>query len=487
MSGSNDHATLDERRRTSAVRTVPRHGADQTPAERAELGKAARRAAPRSAHGSWSPPPGRDPVAVLQAQDATRVQELVPIRWGRMLVSPFTFYRGAAALMAADLATTPDSGLRVQVCGDAHISNFGAFAAPDRSLVFDLNDFDETLPGPWEWDVKRMAASIEIAGRDLGEKRARRRELVGAAVRHYRETMREFAGRTNLEVWYARLDVASIAAEVERRMGRRDREAFSATRRKAEAKSSLRALTKLTEVVDGELRFRSMPPLLVPLSELAAESGLAPKVEQHVRQVIRGYKGISRDQRRLFDTYRVVDMARKVVGVGSVGTRAWVILLLGRDPSDPLVLQAKEAQASVLEPYAGASRFRQHGERVVEGQRLMQAASDIFLGWHRVTAPDGVERDFYVRQLWDGKGSADLEAITPARLAGYAEFCAWTLARAHARSGDRIAIASYLGSGTAFDSAIVEFSEQYADQTEQDFALVQGAATDGRIAAQAGV
>ena len=268
MSAAATTQPRDERRRTSAVRTVPRHGADLTPAERAELGKAARRAAPRSAHGSWSPPPGRDPVAVLQAQDATRVQELVPIRWGRMLVSPFTFYRGAAALMAADLATTPDSGLRVQVCGDAHISNFGTFAAPDRSLVFDLNDFDETLPGPWEWDVKRMAASIEIAGRDLGEKRARRRELVGAAVRHYRETMREFAGRTNLEVWYARLDVASLAAEVERRFGRRDREAFSATRRKAEAKSSLRALTKLTDVVDGELRFRSMPPLLVPLSEL---------------------------------------------------------------------------------------------------------------------------------------------------------------------------------------------------------------------------
>jgi uncharacterized protein (DUF2252 family) len=477
---SNDvGATADRRAR------APR--ADLIPAKHAELGKAARRAVPRSAHGSWSPPPGRDPIGVLQAQDATRVQELVPIRWGRMLVSPFTFYRGAAALMAADLASTPDSGLRVQLCGDAHISNFGVFAAPDRSLVFDLNDFDETLPGPWEWDVKRMAASIEIAGRDRGEKRAVRQAIVRGAVSRYRDAMREFAGRTNLEVWYARLDIANLAGEAERRLARRDREEFAAARRKAQAKSSLRALTKLTEVADGKLRFRSVPPLLVPLGELLREGDIAPEVEQHVLGVVRGYKGLTRDRRHLFEGYRVVDMARKVVGVGSVGTRAWAILLLGRDTSDPLVLQAKEAQASVLEPFAGASRFRQHGERVVEGQRLMQAASDIFLGWHRVTAPDGVARDFYVRQLWDGKGSSELDAISTERFAGYAEVCGWTLARAHARSGDRIAIASYLGAGAVFDSAMVEFSEQYADQTERDFALLQGAVTDGRIAAQAGV
>jgi uncharacterized protein (DUF2252 family) len=451
------------------------------------MGKATRREVPRSAHAAWTPPAGRDPVAILQAQDGSRIPELVPVRWGRMLASPFAFYRGAAALMAADVAASPSTGLRAQLCGDAHISNFGTFAAPDRALVFDLNDFDETLPGPWEWDVKRLATSIEIALRDRGEKRSTRRATVTRGVRRYREAMRDFAGRTNLDVWYARLDVARILARFEREMTRKDRAVVTKAIGKAKAKDSTRALTKLTHEVDGEPRFLSLPPLLVPLDELMREGEVAPAVAEHVRRLVRGYRGLARDRRHLFESYRVVDMARKVVGVGSVGMRAWVILLLGRDASDPLVLQAKEAQESVLEPHAGKSRFRQHGERVVEGQRLMQATSDIFLGWHRVTAPDGVERDFYVRQLWDGKGSADLATISAERLAVHAELCGWTLARAHARSGERIAIAAYLGSGSTFDAAIADFAECYAHQNDEDYAVLQGAVADGRITARPGV
>ena len=407
----------------ATVRTAPHNGDLPTPDDRAAIGKAARADVPRTAHAAWTAGPGRDPIATLCAQDESRVPELVPIRWGRMLVSPFTFFRGAAALMSDDLATTPASGLRVQACGDAHISNFGVFAAPDRSLVFDLNDFDETLPGPWEWDVKRMAASIEIAGRDRGEKRAQRRKNVGAAVRRYREAMREFAGMTNLEVWYARVDITAMAGQLEHELGRKAARHLRANLRKAEQKSSLRALTKLTEVVDGELRFRSEPPLLVRLEDLVAQEvgAVDPAVRDELIRLIRSYKGITDDRRHLFGTYRLVDIARKVVGVGSVGTRAWVILLLGRDESDPLFLQVKEAQASVLEPHVGRSRYRQHGQRVVEGQRLMQAASDMFLGWLRVTGLDGVERDFYVRQLWDGKVSADLEAMRPERPRRYAE------------------------------------------------------------------
>jgi uncharacterized protein (DUF2252 family) len=426
-------------------------------------------------------------MGILCAQDDARVPELVPIRWGRMLASPFTFYRGAAALMAADLATTPAAGLRVQACGDAHISNFGLFAAPDRSLVFDLNDFDETAPGPFEWDVKRMAASIEIAGRDRGEKRSARRKTVAASVRRYREAMRAFAEMTNLQVWYARLDTAAMAAELEQGVDRKLRTNFDAALRKAEGKTSLRALTKLTEVVDGQLRFRSTPPLLVRLHDLLERDGAHPGTEQEVVRLIRGYKGIANDQRHLFDSYRVVDIAHKVVGVGSVGTRAWVILLLGRDESDPLVLQAKEAGASVLEPFAGRSRYRNHGQRVVEGQRLMQAASDMFLGWQHVTGLDGRERDFYVRQLWDGKGSVDLSVMRPEGFARYVEACGWTLARAHARSGDRVALASYLGGGKVFDDAIVEFAELYADENERDYATLRAAADDGRIPIETGV
>ncbi len=453
-------------------------------AERAALGKAQRKDTPRSAHASWEAAnDGRDVVAILTGQDATRVPELVPIRHGRMLVSPFTFYRGAAAIMAADLAGTPDTGLRVQACGDAHLSNFGGFAAPDRRLVFDVNDFDETTPGPWEWDVKRLAASIEVAGRDLGLGRGVRRAIVAASVREYREAMRRFAGMTNLGVWYARLDIESLFERLAGSVGGAQRKAAQRNLAKAKLKDSRRAIAKLTERVDGRLRFVSDAPLIVPIEDLAGALG-GQEIEDQIRKLLRSYqRSVAADRRHLLETYRYVHMARKVVGVGSVGTRAWVVLLEGRDEQDPLVLQAKEAQASVLEPYVGRGRHRNHGERVVAGQRLMQASGDIFLGWDRVTGLDGESRDFYVRQLWDGKGSADVDTMSADGLETYVKICGWTLARAHARSGDRVAIAAYLGGGDAFDRAIAEFSDAYADQNERDYAAMQAAVADGRIEA----
>jgi len=452
--------------------------------ERAAAGKAARSAAPRSSHAAWEPPAGRaDPVAILERQAATRVPELVPIRYGRMSASPFAFFRGAAAVMAADLATTPVSGLRVQACGDAHLSNFGAFAAPDRRLVFDLNDFDESLPGPWEWDVKRLGASFAIAARENGFRRRQRQAAVLTATRAYREAMRSFAAQTNLEVWYARLDVEAAMGEIETA----DPEAVRQVRKgvaKARAKDSLRALAKLSEVVDGEPRIRSEPPLLVPLGELV-EAREEVEVRAGLDTVLASYReSLPADRRQLLDGYRLRDIARKVVGVGSVGTRAWVLLLTGADDDDPLFLQAKEAEASVLEPYVGASRFRNHGRRVVEGQRLMQAASDIFLGWCPAVGLDGRERHFYVRQLWDWKRSAEVESMTPSGFEIYARLCGWTLARAHARSGDRIAIAAYLGGGDSFDGAIAEFSEAYAEQSERDHAALVAAIDSGRIEAR---
>jgi len=450
----------------------------------AAAGKAARARAPRSAHGDWEPAPDRaDPVAILTAQESTRVPELVPLRHARMAASPFAFFRGAAAVMAADLAPTPDSGLRVQACGDAHLSNFGVFAAPDRRLVFDLNDFDETLPGPWEWDVKRLAASFEIAGRERGFKRRERSAAVLAAATSYREAMREFSSLRNLELWYARLDVETAIARVEA-------EDPTATKRlrksvaKAHAKNNLRALERLTRVVDGELRIVSDPPLIVPAGELLPEADAAD-LERTLLAVVAAYREtLQADRGHLLDGYRFRDLARKVVGVGSVGTRAWVLLMTGADDGDPLFLQAKEAEASVLEPYVGASRFRNHGRRVVEGQRLMQAASDIFLGWCPATGVDGRERDFYVRQLWDGKRSIDVETLGPRALGIYARLCGWTLARAHARSGDRVAIAAYLGGGESFDRAIAEFAERYADQNERDHAGLVAAIDSGRLTAE---
>jgi uncharacterized protein (DUF2252 family) len=451
--------------------------------ERAARGKAARSEARRSAHAEWQPVAERpDPIAVLEQQAASRVPELVPIRYGRMAVSPFTFYRGAAAVMSADLARTPDSGLRVQVCGDAHLSNFGAFAAPDRRLVFDLNDFDESLPGPWEWDVKRLAASFVVAGRENGLKRKQREELVLRAVRAYREAMREFAGQRNLEVWYARFDVEEALAGV---MGE-DAEDLDRVRRgaaKARGKDSLRALAKLTETVDGQIRFRSEPPLLVPGEELLPDTA-GHSIEELLANVLVAYRDtLPADRQYLLDRYRFRQIARKVVGVGSVGTRAWVVLLTGDGDDDPLFLQAKEAQASVLEPYVGASRYRSHGRRVVEGQRLMQAASDIFLGWCPAVGVDGRQRHFYVRQLWDWKRSAEIERLSPRAFNVYARICGWTLARAHARSGDRVAIASYLGGGDSFDRAIATFSEAYADQNERDHEALLAAIDEGRIEA----
>jgi uncharacterized protein (DUF2252 family) len=453
--------------------------------ERVAQGKAARSVSPRSAHAGWEPASDReDPVAILERQAQTRVTELVPIRYGRMAASPFAFYRGAAAVMAADLAGTPDSGLRVQVCGDAHLSNFGAFAAPDRRLLFDLNDFDESLPGPWEWDVKRLAASFAIAGRESGFKRKQRELTLLTAARAYREAMREFAGQSNLEVWYARFDVEAALHVVE------DEDPTEVNRirkgvTKARSKDSLRALAKLTEVVDGEPRIRSEPPLLVPAEELVADSE-GHDLGELLSGVLDAYRAsLPADRQHLLDGYRLRHIARKVVGVGSVGTRAWVILLTGADDSDPLFLQAKEAEASVLEPYVGASRYENHGQRVVEGQRLMQAASDIFLGWCPALGIDGRQRDFYVRQLWDWKRSAEVERMTPRGLEVYARMCGWTLARAHARSGDRIALAAYLGGGDSFDRAIAAFAEAYADQSERDHAALVAAIDAGHVAAEA--
>jgi uncharacterized protein (DUF2252 family) len=452
--------------------------------ERAAAGKAARSAAPRSTLAEWEPSSDRpDPVAILEQQAETRVSELVPIRYGRMAVSPFTFYRGAAAVMASDLAGAPTSGLRVQMCGDAHLSNFGAFAAPDRTLVFDLNDFDESLPGPWEWDVKRLAASFEIAARENGFKRKERRAAVLSAAREYREAMRRFASMRSLDIWYARLDIEAALGELGAQVGKGAAEKAKKGVAKARGKDNLRALQRLTRRIGDELRFIDDPPLLVRAEELMPKDE-SRDLETAIRSVLDAYRStLQGDRRHLLDGYRLRDLARKVVGVGSVGTRAWVVLLTGRDDEDPMVLQAKEAEASVLEPYAGASRFRNHGRRVVEGQRLMQAASDSFLGWCPAVGIDGRSRDFYVRQLWDWKRSVDAETLPPRGLAVYARICGWTLARAHARSGDPVALGAYLGSGDSFDAAIAEFSASYADQNERDFAALIAAIDSGRIEA----
>jgi uncharacterized protein (DUF2252 family) len=473
---------------TSNGHAPPRLVEHPSKAERAATGKAARAAAPRSAHAGWEPPVGRsDPVAVLEAQAQTRVQDLIPIRHGRMLVSPFTFYRGAAALMAADLAGAPHTGLLAQLCGDAHLSNFGAFAAPDRRLIFGLNDFDETLPGPFEWDLKRLVASFAVAGRDR-EFDATQREPINLSVgRSYREAMLAFAEMRALDLWYARLDVDELSERWVTRGTAKQRKRFDRNVAKARTKDSMRASDRLTKVVDGRPRIISDPPLIVPIEELLPP-GERIVLENLVRTVIRAYRRtLPSDRRHLLERFHYADAARKVVGVGSVGTRAWIVLMLGHDDDDPLFLQFKEAQASVLEPYLGKSTFDQHGQRVVEGQRLMQSASDIMLGWLRTEDVDGVARDFYIRQLWDGKGSAIVEAMEPSAMAAYAEICGWTLAHAHARSGDAVAIAAYLGSGDTFDRAMTSFAEAYADQNERDYAAFSYAVHSGRIAAETGL
>jgi uncharacterized protein (DUF2252 family) len=457
----------------------PKHG-HRAPAERTAAGKAARTDAPRSSHGEWAPASDRpDPVELLESQATSRVGQLVPLRYGRMLVSPFTFYRGAAAVMAADLAGAPNSGFDVQLCGDAHLSNFGAYASPDRELVFDVNDFDETLPGPWEWDVMRLAASFSVAGRERGFKRRERLAIVAAMAAEYREAMRRMAGLGNLEVWYTKMDVEAIAAGWEAAAGEKEVATFRRNLEKTRAKDRMRALSKLTREVDGELRIVSEPPLIVPIDELVDEDA---DIEAAVRKIIADYRDtLPEDRRVLLDGYRFVDAALKVVGVGSVGTRAFIVLMVGRDGGDPLFLQAKEAQRSVLEPHAEPSAFENQGERVVQGQRLTQAASDILLGWVKVKGIDGKQRDFYVRQLWDQKGSAKVENMDAGSLTAYAEICGTTLAHAHARSGDRIAIAAYLGKSDTFDKAIAGFAESYADQNERDYAALKAAADDGRI------
>jgi len=469
----------------TATIPVPAVDPRASPHERAAAGKAAREAASRQSHGEWEPPARRrDPVKVLEEQAKSRVPELVPIRYGRMLASAFTFYRGAAAIMAMDLASTPTSGIEVQLCGDAHLSNFGVFTAPDRRLVLDVNDFDETLPGPWEWDVKRLAASFEIAGRDCDFTPKETRAAVLTAVRAYREAMREFAGMGNLDVWYARLDVDTLLADLAKVATAKEMKTTRKNVKKARRKNSLRAFDRLVRVVDGEPRIISDPPLLVPIQELLSEDERLD-FEERIRELLASYReSLKGDRRHLFDSYRFVDIARKVVGVGSVGTRAWVVLMMGRDGQDPLFLQAKEAEASVLEPFAGKSEFSNHGERVVEGQWLMQAASDVLLGWLPALGIDDRERDFYVRQLWDGKRSVEIETLPPEGLAIYGRVCGWVLARAHARSGDRIAIGAYLGKGDAFDRAIAEFSERYADQNELDHGALADAAKSGHVHAE---
>ena len=411
----------------------------------------------------------------------------MPIRYGRMLVSPFTFYRGAAAVMAADLAGTPDSGITVQACGDAHISNFGGFAAQDRRLVFGPNDFDETLPGPWEWDVKRMAASAEIAGRDVGLSANQREQIVLACVRQYRDAIRGFAGESHLDVWYDRLNASELVEEFGGRLGKQGRIVFSKPFAKARRKTSIRAVEKLTERVDGELRFRRVPPLLVPLRDLVDPAGARRDLD-YVQGALDAYTAsLDEDRRYLLGTYRFVDMARKVVGVGSVGTRAWILLMAGRGGKDPLVLQMKEAVPSVLEPYLGASEFENHGERVVRGQRISHAAIDVFLGWQRSEGLDGKEHDFYIRQLWDWKASIDLSTMDASGLHAYTRACGWSLARAHARSGDRLAIAAYLGRGSKFDHAIARFASAYAEQNELDHQRLADAVSGGEVTAEVGI
>ena len=458
------------------------------PSERTANGRAARAEVPRSVHGAWEPSPDRpDPVDLLEEQAQTRVPELVPIRYGRMLVSPFTFYRGAAYLMASDLSKTPRTRLVVQLCGDAHLSNFGVFAAPDRRLVFSVNDFDETLPGPFEWDVKRLVASFEVAARDRGFDDSRRREINLTAARAYREAMRDFAAMRTMDLWYTRLAVDDLAAHWSGQASRKQRKRFEGNMAKARAKDSLRALSKLTRVVDDEYRIVSDPPLIVPVEELV-DASEHERIQTFFQGLIRAYgRTLSGDRRRLLERFRYVHAARKVVGVGSVGTRAWIVLLLGRDGEDPLMLQAKEAEASVLEPFLGSSSFANHGQRVVEGQRLVQATSDIMLGWIRVDGIDGVKRDFYLRQLWDSKGSAIVEEMNPAAMRAYAATCGWTLARGHARSGDPVAIASYLGGGGAFDRALADFAEAYADQNERDYDALAAAVASGRVRAETGL
>ncbi len=468
--------------------------------ERKARGKRARDKAAPDSHEGWKPAADRpDPVALLEAQNATREPDLVPVRHGRMMVSPFTFYRGAAKIMAADLKDTPRAGLPTQLCGDAHLSNFGVFASPERNLLFDLNDFDETLPGPFEYDVKRMSASFTIAARNNGFTKAEARDATLASVSAYRTTMAEFAQMGTMDIWYAHLSEQQLMAALDsfaatqkvtdkkqKKAAKEEMKVAKRTAQKARTRDSLQALSKLGEIVDGRYRIVSQPPIVVPARDFEAAYGMSlDEVQQAVHEQFRAYRATLQDDRRhLLERFEVIDMARKVVGVGSVGTRAFIVLLQGRDQSDPLFLQVKEATASVLEDHLPKSRYKQPGERVVQGQRMMQAVSDIYLGW---TKGQEANRYLYWRQLRDMKGSAVIESMRPSALAFYARQCGWTLARAHARSGDPIAIAAYLGKDDAFDRSVTDFSERYADQNEQDYQAFAEAVRSGRIEAIEGV
>jgi uncharacterized protein (DUF2252 family) len=461
-----------------------------TPAERAVRGEQARAEVPLESHAAFSRPPGRpDPLTLLEEQAVTRVPDLVPVRYGRMMASPFAYFRGAALPMASDLAGTPVSGLAVQACGDAHLSNFGVFGSPERRLVFDLNDFDETLPGPWEWDVKRLAASMEIAARDNGLPGKKRRDIVLATVAGYREAMRQFAPMTNMDVWYASADMDRLRAEFGPALRGKQRKRLDTSLGRARTRDSMQAVGKLTRIVDGQPRIVSDPPLLVPVEELITQRARRKGLVAEVTDLIAKYRRtLETDRRHLLDQFEFADMARKVVGVGSVGTRCWIVLMLGRDTGDPLLLQVKEAEQSVLSRFAGSSQYANQGQRVVAGQRLMQASSDILLGWQHIEAGlDNRPRDFYVRQLRDWKFSLDITAAIPRGMRLYGQLCGWTLARAHARSGDRIAIASYLGSSDTFDRAVASFASAYAEQNGRDHQALVAAVASGRIPAEQGL
>jgi len=466
--------------------------------EREAKGIGRREQTPVASHTGWTAAPGRpDPVALLEEQNRTREQDLVPVRHGRMLASPFTFYRGAAKIMATDLKDTPRAGLVSQLCGDAHLSNFGVFASPERTLLFDLNDFDETLPGPFEYDVKRMAASFTIAARNNGYTKEETRDVTLGAVRAYREAMAEFAQMRTLDIWYAHLSEQELMSAIEgaadteegkaqKKAAKRAEKETKKTALKAHTRDSLQALSKLGELVDGQYRIVSQPPIVIPVRELSDSYGMsADEVENTIREQLRSYRTTLQDDRRhLLEQFEIIDVARKVVGVGSVGTRAFIALLQGRDQQDPLFLQVKEATKSVLEDHLPKSKFAQPGERVVQGQRMMQAASDIFLGWTK-GAQDN--RYLYWRQLRDMKGSAVVEDMVPLGMTLYAHICGWTLARAHARSGDPIAIAAYLGKSDKFDVSITDFCERYADQNEQDYQAFSDAVRSGRLQAIEGL
>ena len=447
------------------------------------LGKAARARAPRSSHGTWQPADGgRDALGILVAQGQKRVQFLLPVRYARMAESPFAYFRGAAAVMASDLASTPTSGLEAQLCGDAHLLNFGMFATPERGLVFGLNDFDETLPGPIEWDLKRLAASVEIAARDLGFTDKDRSNAVVATARAYREAMAEFADEGELDLWYQRLPSQALQERLAA-AAKGDAKEVDRKVRKALHKDHLHAFERLIDCKEGEGCFLSQPPLLVPVEELLDDEQRERYVEV-IQDFLRQYRDcLTPHTRTMIERYRFMHIARKVVGVGSVGTRCWVILMLGRDQSDPLILQLKEAMPSVLEPYIAPTVYETQGRRVVEGQRLMQTSADHLLGWYALKAWDDREHDFYVRQLWDGKASIEVSRLSPVGLRSYGEACGWTLARGHARSGDRFALAAYLGDSDFFDHAIAEFADRYADTNAQDHARLVAAIADGRLEA----